>query len=329
MEAVMASELSTLTALTRELQDRQALELMLQHIVDRAATLLETPRVSVRLLDPTRTRLVASARAGSPMHHNAGAEFKLGEGLVGWIAAHGEPLRADDAESDPRFQPRADQKQKLGAFLGVPLVSGRACIGVLSSVHPERAHFTAHHEELLTLVAGMCAPHVEVARLQRLSQVDPLTGALNRRGLDQAFPELGDDDVVQPLSVAMADVDRFKQINDAYGHAIGDQVLKHVVHVLGAAVRVGDAVVRFGGEEFLLVLPKVDLATAWNIAERARAAVETSGVVAGGVAIRVTISIGVAERRPHEDRDALIDRADQALYAAKEAGRNRIETAAR
>ncbi len=324
----MASELSTLTALTRELSDRLALELMLQHIVDRAATLLETPRVSVRLLDPTRTRLVASARAGSPLHHNAGAEFKLGEGLVGWIAAHGEPLRADDAESDPRFQPRADQKQKLGAFLGVPLVSGRACIGVLSSVHPDRGHFTAHHEELLTLVAGMCAPHVEVARLQRLSQVDPLTGALNRRGLDQAFPS-SEGDVVQPLSVAMADVDRFKAINDAYGHAIGDQVLKHVVNVLATAVRVGDAVVRFGGEEFLLVLPKVDLATAWNIAERARATVESSGLVAAGVAIRVTISIGVAERRPNEDRDALINRADQALYAAKEAGRNRIETAAR
>src|SRR5581483_10323874 len=131
----------------------------------------------------------------------------------------------------------------------------------------------------------------------------------------------------QPLSVAMADVDRFKLINDHYGHAIGDEVLKHVAHVLAAAVRVGDAVIRFGGEEFLLVLPKVDLQTAWNIAERARAAVESSGVVAGGVAIRATISIGVAERRGNESRDELIKRADQALYVAKDAGRNRIETA--
>jgi len=236
-------------------------------------------------------------------------------------------MRLDDAESDPRFLPRADQKQKLGAFLGVPLISGRACIGVLSSVHPEHGHYTPHHQELLSLIAGICAPHVEVARLQRLSQVDPLTGALNRRGLDQAFPEAPPDDVLQPLSVAMADVDRFKLINDHYGHAIGDEVLKHVAHVLAAAVRVGDAVIRFGGEEFLLVLPKVDLQTAWNIAERARAAVESSGVVAGGVAIRATISIGVAERRGNESRDELIKRADQALYVAKDAGRNRIETA--
>lgn len=323
----MPSELSTLTGLTLELSDRLALELMLQRIVDRAAILLDTPRVSVRLLDPTRTRLVASARAGAPMHHNAGAEFKLGEGLVGWIAQHARAMRLDDAESDARFLPRADQKQKLGAFLGVPLVSGRACIGVLSSVHPDRAHFTAHHEELLSLMAGICAPHVEVARLQRLSQVDPLTGALNRRGLDLAFPEPLADELAQPLSVAMADVDHFKTINDDYGHAIGDQVLKHVTQVLAAAVRVGDAVIRYGGEEFLLVLPKVDLATAWNIAERARAAVEESGVVAGGVAIRGTISIGVAERRGGESRDALIRRADEALYAAKNAGRNRIETA--
>ncbi len=332
----MARELEILTTLTRELQDRLPLEVMLQRIVDRAATLLETARVSVRLLDPTRTRLVASARAGQPLHDNAGADFKLGEGLVGWIAEHSEALSTDDAEADPRFKPRADQRQKIRAFLGVPLVSGRACIGVLSAVRPEGDLFSERHRELVTLLAGICAPHVEVARLQRLSQVDPLTGALNRRGLDLAFSDGagasgGDAEpmVVAPLSVAMADVDLFKRVNDSYGHAIGDEVLKHVAHVLGSAVRLGDAVVRWGGEEFLLVLPRVDLQTAWNIAERARASVEASAATAAGVPIRVTLSVGVAEWRDGEPRDALIQRADEALYAAKERGRNRVELSGR
>jgi diguanylate cyclase (GGDEF)-like protein len=327
----MSRELEVLTTLTRELQDRLPLEAMLQRIVDRAAALLETSRVSVRLLDPTRTRLVASARAGAPLHVDAGAEFRLGEGLVGWIADNTLPIRADDAEADARFQPRADQKQKIRAFLGVPLVSGRACIGVLSAVHGDAAYFTPRHLALLDLVAGICAPHVEVARLQRLSQVDPLTGALNRRGLDQAFAveAAAGADVIEPLSVAMADIDLFKSINDSWGHAIGDEVLKHVANVLAGAVRVGDAVVRWGGEEFLLVLPHVELQTAWNIAERARATVEASAATAAGVPIRVTLSVGVAERRAGETRDALIERADAALYAAKGAGRNRVELAGR
>jgi len=323
-----AHELKLLNTLTRQLADRMPLETLLGRIVDGAAALLDSPRVSVRLLDPTRTRLLAVARSGAAMHGDAAAEFKLGEGLIGWIAQHGEPIRTDDAERDPRFQPRADQREPLAAFLGVPLVSGRACLGVLSSVHPARGHFTEHHEELLTLVGGICAPHVEVARLQRLSQVDPLTGALNRRGLDQAFPtEL--EALEAPLSVAMADIDHFKAVNDAWGHAIGDEVLKQVAYVLGAAVRVGDAVVRWGGEEFLLVFPNVDLQAAYSIAERARAAVAAAPAPAAGMSLPVTLSLGVAQHRPGEPRDALVRRADDALYVAKNHGRNRTEMAPR
>jgi diguanylate cyclase (GGDEF)-like protein len=321
-------ELRRLIELSRKLADRLPLETLLGRIVDGAAELLDVRRVSVRLLDPTRTRLIAVARSGAPMHADAGAEFRLGEGLLGWIAQHQQPLRLEDAERDERFLPRADQRQPLGAFVGAPLVvAGRACIGVISAVHPDRGYFSAHHEELLTLVAGICAPHVEVARLSRLSQVDPLTGALNRRGFDVAFPE--DAAPEPPLSVAMADIDHFKTINDTYGHAIGDEVLKHVAYVLGAAVRVGDAVVRWGGEEFLLVLPGVDLQAAWHVAERARTAVAEAPLSAAGIALAATVSIGVAERHARESRDALVRRADEALYTAKQSGRNRVELAAR
>jgi diguanylate cyclase (GGDEF)-like protein len=182
------------------------------------------------------------------------------------------------------------------------------------------------------VLAALCAPQVELARVARLAQVDPLTGVLNRRGLDLAFPEVampagGEDGIVRPLSVAMADVDHFKEINDAHGHATGDEVLRKVAALVSGVLRAGDAVVRYGGEEFLLILPGVELARALVVAERARASAEGSHFFAGGSQLRVTLSIGVAERGPGERRDALIERADRAMYVAKQAGRNRVARA--
>jgi len=317
-----------LSALTVDLQDRLPLDALLKRIVETGAQLLDTERVSVRLLDPTRTRLLATCRAGSPVHQNPSVEFRLGEGLIGWIAAERRALRTGDAEHDARFVPRDDVKERIGSFLGVPIVVGRTCLGVLSALHPTPDRFDDHAEEVLTLLAGICAPHVEAARLERLSQVDPLTGAFNRRGLEIAF-SVSDDGGEEPTSVVMVDVDHFKKINDEYGHAIGDEALKRVAGVLSSGLRAGDAVIRYGGEEFLLVLPRVRLDLAAKIAERARIAVEAVEIDAGGVRFRVTISAGVAERRRGESREEVIDRADTALYSAKQSGRNRIVTADR
>jgi diguanylate cyclase (GGDEF)-like protein len=320
----MTDLLEQLTALAREFQTRLSLEESLQRIADRSAVLLEVDRVSVRLLDHDRSELVAVARSGAPMHA-APARFKQGEGLMGWIVDNAAPIRTDDADGDPRFQARPGLIEALGAFVGVPMLAGQDCIGVISSVGGDRP-FTAHDQAVLELISAMCAPHVEIARLSRLSTVDPLTGTLNRRGLDRSFPEVAVDGTgaAQPLAVAMVDIDHFKQVNDSHGHAVGDLVLKHVADVLARTLRSGDAVVRVGGEEFLLVLPGVDLATAAGVAERTRAAVEGQPAVVTEDSVPVTISIGVAQREDGENRDHLIARADEALYRAKRGGRNRI-----
>jgi diguanylate cyclase (GGDEF)-like protein len=307
----------------RELQQPLSLEDVLQHVVRGAAELLATPRVNVRLLDPTRTRLIAACRFGEALHWDADAEFRLGEGLIGWIAQNHRPIRAASAQDDPRYLRRPDQKEEIGAYLGMPLMAGSTCVGVLSAVHTLRDQFDEHDEDLLALLAGLCAPQIEVARLSRLVQTDPLTGALNRRGLASIVPAGAlPHDTGASLAVAMADVDHFKRVNDEHGHQVGDDVLRSVAAVLAGVLRPSDAVVRYGGEEFLLLLPEVDLAAAARIAERARATVASS-VLTGGV--RVTVSLGVAERRPGESRDDLIRRADLALYLAKRGGRNRVE----
>ncbi len=325
----MTTPIQHLTGLTRELQKPLSLEEMLQIIVDCTAVILDTPRASIRLLDPGGTRLLAVCRAGSPLHINPSEEFKTGEGLIGWIVEHSTPVRTGDADSDPRFVQRAGLKGRMGSFLGVPVISGNASLGVISATNSQPDYFTRDNEEHLGLLAGICAPHVEIARLKRLATVDPLTGALNRRGFDEQFPEVAarESDLIEPLSVVMADIDHFKKINDRYGHAMGDQVLKMIAEIFSGALRKGDAVVRVGGEEFLLVLPQVSLATAAKIAERARRAVESAGFSLGETRLRSTVSFGAAERRSGEDRADLIRRADEALYQAKNGGRNRVEMA--
>jgi diguanylate cyclase (GGDEF)-like protein len=320
------AQIGALAAFLRGLQEPLTLELMLQRVVDCAARLLDTPRVNIRLLDPTRTRLIAACRHGEPLHWHPDVEFQLGEGLIGWIAQHQKPISVGAAERDPRFVRRPDMKEPIGAYLGMPLMAGQTCVGVLSATHSCEDRFQRHHEDLLALLAGLCAPNVEVARLSRLAQTDPLTGALNRRGLASVLPEKGamPDDTGSSLAVALVDVDHFKRVNDDHGHCVGDIVLRSIADVLAGVLRAHDSVVRYGGEEFLLLLPEVDLVTAARIAERARATVAASAV---GPQVRVTVSLGVAERRGGESRDELIRRADGALYAAKRAGRNRVELA--
>ena len=129
----------------------------------------------------------------------------------------------------------------------------------------------------------------------------------------------------EPFSICLLDIDHFKSVNDTLGHAAGDAVLHELPSVAGQGLRGVDVFGRFGGEEFLLVLPGTDLEGARLVAERVRAAIEAAqfpGVPAGR---RITVTLGVAERAAGEDIRTLLKRADRALYAGKGAGRNRVE----
>jgi len=166
---------------------------------------------------------------------------------------------------------------------------------------------------------------------RQLAAVDPLTGVANRRSLISAL----DRDIAravrtrEPMSVMMVDIDHFKRVNDDLGHLAGDQVLCSVVEVLRARVRSQDLVGRYGGEEFMVVLPDTPLAGAQQLARQLCQAVGASRCRAEGTEIAVTVSIGVAGGRlePGDSWDMLISAADRALYRAKENGRNRVEAA--
>ncbi len=165
------------------------------------------------------------------------------------------------------------------------------------------------------------------ASLQKLAAVDPLTNVFNRRfGLVRLHEEYGRSvRTHQPLGVMMGDIDHFKKINDIYGHLVGDRILMMVAKTARSALREGDIVIRYGGEEFLFVLPAASRNDVLNIAERFRHMVEDSVVREGMQDIRVTISIGGTSYPEFDVQDEidLIKNADQALYMAKDSGRDR------
>jgi diguanylate cyclase (GGDEF)-like protein len=168
--------------------------------------------------------------------------------------------------------------------------------------------------------------HRSQARVELMRQVastDPLTGLLNRRSLADhiAAGQALVRRAAQPLSVVLIDVDHFKQINDGLGHAAGDAVLVELSALISAQLRGSDQIGRWGGEEFLIVAPATAQEAARELAERIRQAVADPSLLPGRP---VTVSLGVAECQPLESVDALIQRADLALYAAKAAGRNRV-----
>ncbi|KPF51289.1 hypothetical protein IP87_16180 [beta proteobacterium AAP121] len=210
----------------------------------------------------------------------------------------------------PGLQPGTAQRGLFVLYADVPDYFETVGVGVFDAL--------AH------LFSAVLERSERSAALARAANCDALTGLANRQGL--ALMETHLRRVTPhdpPCAVLVADIDHFKRINDSRGHAAGDQVLRAVATVLRDTVRAGDAVARWGGEEFVICLRNVPPATAWTLANKLRERLADTPVSAGtGPLLCVTLSVGLTELQPGEDLAVAVDRADAALYAAKRAGRN-------
>lgn len=228
----------------------------------------------------------------------------------------------------------------LGGYLiGAATMGSRAVVSVVdpgaipSFLGPsafQGINFLFVFAVILVTSVGFLLLHKERSEeaAQKLALTDPLTGAFNRR----TFLELAEKEIARTrrargsLSLIMLDLDHFKQMNDRNGHLAGDEVLKGVVAITLTCLRKEDFLVRYGGEEFCILLPSVAIDRAAVMAERIREAVEQARFSFKGRALSVTISIGVTtlSMDGNENIDTVVNRADEALYAAKKAGRNRV-----
>lgn len=161
-------------------------------------------------------------------------------------------------------------------------------------------------------------------RLGEMAHYDPLTKLLNRRSMDECLRKIFDRAVAErPFCLMMADIDDFKQVNDTYGHDLGDRVLKTVSETISKCVRETDRVCRWGGEEFL-VLFQIDLEHAGQIAERIRNSIESNVIQAEGVEIRVTMTMGIAQYHSDATIHSMVNAADEKLYYGKKHGKNQV-----
>lgn len=165
------------------------------------------------------------------------------------------------------------------------------------------------------------------AQFEHQASVDALTGIHNRHWMSDAFPRVLHNCAFNnlPYAIMVADIDNFKRINDTYGHVVGDVALKAVARCMAENLRPHDLLVRYGGEEFAMLLPDTGLEEARVIAERLRATIADSEMRYNEISFRITISIGIAPARLEEKLEILIGEADRALYRAKDLGRNRVE----
>ncbi len=301
------------------------------HLIGRS---LHVDAYSLMLLDDSGERLVVKAAFGLPEDGGLGLSLRLGEGISGLVAQTGQAMLVPDVSAEPRILEQESFRLPRGSFIGVPLrIKEHEVIGVLNAQKPEPHSFRLSDLDLFQAVANQVAAALENAQLyqrtKELSTRDDLTGLFNRRH----FFENLEKEVQRArryqrvFSLLMLDLDDFKGYNDTYGHLKGDEVLKDVARLLLANTRRADVVARFGGEEFVVLLPEINAQGAATVAEKVRNAVEGHPFPGrhsqpGGA---LTVTLGLASY-PGDSEDALelVDLADRALYAGKQQGGNRV-----
>ncbi|HCP16497.1 MAG: Diguanylate cyclase [candidate division TA06 bacterium 32_111] len=251
--------------------------------------------------------------------------LKMGEGIVGWVAEHKTPVHVKDTRSDPRFVGRLDVSM---SEIAIPLETSSGMIGILD-IESEGVNSLDEND---FRIVSILASHLSISidntfkyeETKRIANTDPLTDMYNYRFfIEKLKEELERSKKLSiPLSILMLDIDYFKEINDNYGHMIGDLVIRDLAQLLLNTVRKGDIVTRYGGDEFFIILPGTGKQFTHSIAEKINKLVKKTNFTNG---IKITVSVGTVTYPDDGDSvETLLKWVDDALYDAKRKGRDRI-----
>lgn len=304
-------------------------------------TIMDAPTIMVATVDEAAKRLDYRLVIVRGQRREPFSDPLENDSFGCWCVNHGEDIVMGDMEVE--YHQYVSSLEELlfdglaeKSLVFIPLRVGDRVVGMLSVQSHLPWAYDKRRVETVRAIGAYLAIALENSRLfqqiQTLATLDALTGLLNRRRLTEMVEEayLKARRYKHPAGVIMIDVDHFKQINDTCGHETGDRALQAVADVLAAKVRDCDTVGRFGGEEFLVLLPETDLEGTRALAERLREAVETREIqTPGGQSLRMTASFGVtAIHACDPGHEAVLRRADRALYRSKEDGRNRVSVEA-
>ncbi len=290
-------------------------------------------RGSVLLLDPQSGELVIEALYGYTDPRIYEMRFPREAGYAAKTLREGCPILIPDARADPavRYDGEIEEMRAVRSAIAAPMYLHEQPVGVITLDCTRETHaFTSEDLDLLKAFADQAAIAIHNVRLyereKHLAITDELTQVYNRRyALQLAEREIERARRYRrPLAMILADIDHFKLVNDTCGHLVGDEVLHDLAQRCRRQLRDFDILGRYGGEEFLVVLPEADAEAALGVAERLRQAVASPPFNGGEYSIQITLSLGVvAFDRNHPDLNQWLTRVDAALYRAKESGRNR------
>lgn len=295
-------------------------------------------RISVYLLDEPGEKLDLIYYSGLTIGKKVMLE--IGQGTPGRIVENGEHIHIHDLSifynTFNDFIHFPDEEKRQGSYIGIALKVHNTTIGVIGMDNASKFGLTVDDMDFMAVLSYQLAAGIEKSRLfdkiQKMSQYDGLTGLYNHRMFQEKLQQEINrrSRTLKPLSLMMLDIDHFKQLNDNFGHQAGDAVLRELSEVISHQSRSDsiDVCCRYGGEEFAVIMPELELHYAVKVAERLRQAVENNSfmITENKTDGKVTVSIGVAGIMGEEDLapEELVKKADDALYLSKKNGRNRV-----
>ena len=310
---------------------------VIELVMEKIRELVPSEAWSLLMVDEETGELAFEAALGAKGQDLSAYRLKMGEGVAGWVAKKGKPAIVNDTARDRRCTARYDAWTQFAtrSILCAPLVSRGRTIGVLEIINKRDGRFTSSDLDLVLTLVVPCAIALENAILfqktEQLTITDDLTKLFNSRYLNLYLSR----EIKRckrhgiPLSIIFLDLDGFKGINDQYGHLAGSGTLTEVGSILAEGVRESDILARYGGDEFVAVLPETPSEGALVIAERLRLSIQENHFLKSlGLAARISASFGIASYPDHDlTPEALIQKADQAMYRVKEKDKNGIEVA--
>jgi diguanylate cyclase (GGDEF)-like protein len=301
-------------------------------IVTGGMLMAEMPAGSLSIFNTEKQELFLVAAKGfsSDFYNHSVYPVRQG-GLTEHILSQKTPILVDDIAKHPSYNNPILIKEGVRSLIAIPLISDKGPIGILYTDDFKPKTFTPSMSEALSMLGTQAVIAIQkqqaFEQIKNLSIRDPLTGIFNRRYLNEIITTEMDraSRLRHPLSLVLIDIDYFKKVNDQYGHPMGDQVLHDLAQVFGSMMRQYDTLTRYGGEEFLILMPETGKKEAMTLAERLRVATASAQLLPNeGV---LTCSFGVSTflwGGPLLSPKDFVSQADQALYRAKKAGRDRV-----
>ncbi len=333
-----AGEIAVFQELGKALTSSLQLDQVLRTIMEKIDEFLRPDNWSLLLLDEAKQELYFELAVGNASQALKDVRVKVGQGIAGWVAQHGEAVVVADTSQDTRFFGKVDEKTKMEtkSIVAVPVKFRDTCLGVIELINcVGDGGFDARDLKLLEALTDFAAIALEnarhVKRIHELTITDDCTSLYNARHMSFILETeiYRSQRYNYEFSLVFIDLDHFKQVNDTHGHLIGSRLLAEIGNSLKSHCRLIDFAFRYGGDEFVILLPQTSKENALNVARRLHKLIRgATWLSPDGLKVRVTPSIGVASYPvDSKTKEGLLHLADEAMYLVKNTSRDSVAAA--